>query len=60
MCQQIGLSRAAVYDKLSSTSPRFDPEFPRPIKLGSGAVGWIESEVQDWLQLCIKRSREML
>jgi prophage regulatory protein len=23
--------------------------FPKPIELGSNSVGWVESEIQDWL-----------
>jgi prophage regulatory protein len=26
-----------------------DDTFPRPVSLGSRAVAWIESEVQDWI-----------
>jgi prophage regulatory protein len=55
--ERIALSRSAIYDKLTPTSPRFDPSFPRPINLGLNAVGWIESEVLDWLQARISASR---
>ena len=24
-------------------------EFPKPIRLSAGAVGWLDSEIQDWL-----------
>ncbi|QSR35242.1 AlpA family transcriptional regulator [Marinobacterium iners] len=34
-------------------------EFPKPISLGSGrAIGWIESEVQEWLAEQVKASRD--
>jgi prophage regulatory protein len=23
--------------------------FPRPIELGPNAIGWVESEIQDWI-----------
>lgn len=45
-----GLSRSTIYDKLSEKSPRFDSSFPRPVRLGPNAVGWVESEVVAWLQ----------
>lgn len=48
--ERTGLSRSAIYDKLNPTSPRHDPEFPKQVKLGPRAVGWIESEVNGWLQ----------
>jgi len=25
-------------------------KFPKPVKLGIRSVGWIESEIQDWLR----------
>lgn len=37
------LSRSAIYAKVANG------EFPRPIKLGERAVGWIESEINDWI-----------
>jgi prophage regulatory protein len=40
-----GLSRSSIYGKVA------DGSFPRPLVLGGGrAVGWIESQVDDWLQ----------
>ncbi|USX25538.1 AlpA family transcriptional regulator [Oxalobacteraceae bacterium OTU3CINTB1] len=47
--ERTGLSRSAIYDRLSSNSPRFDPSFPRAIKLGANSVGWVESEIEAWL-----------
>jgi prophage regulatory protein len=42
---------------MNSASPHSDPAFPKSINLGGGAVGWIESEVQDWIAGCISASR---
>ena len=38
-----GLSRSTIYLRIKKGS------FPKPIKLGERAVGWIESEIYDWL-----------
>ena len=46
-----GLSRSSIYAKIKNE------EFPKAIKLGTRAVGWIESEVQAWLQERIALSR---
>lgn len=52
------LSRTTIYDRINPQSPRYDAAFPKPIRLGSGAaVGWIESEVIEWLQRQIVASR---
>lgn len=45
----IGLARSTIYDYLNPKSPRHDPTFPKPIKLGSSSVGWLESEIEQWI-----------
>jgi len=60
---RIGLSRSAIYDRLNPKSKQYDPEFPKPIQLGSGKkppVGWVESEVNAWLSRLIASSRGRL
>ncbi len=47
-----GLSRSSIYLRISEGS------FPKQVCLGGGrAVGWIESEIQDWLSEQIEASR---
>ena len=38
-----GLGRSAIYAYLQAG------QFPRPVKLGPRAVGWIEAEVDEWI-----------
>lgn len=38
-----GLSRSTIYLKISQGT------FPRPVSLGARAVGWFETQVDDWL-----------
>ena len=47
-----GLSRSTIYLRVS------EGRFPKPISLGGRAVGWVESEVDDWLTRQIESSRE--
>ena len=47
-----GLSRSTIYLRVS------EGRFPKPISLGGRAVGWVESEVDDWLIRQIESSRE--
>jgi prophage regulatory protein len=54
---RISLSRSTIYDKLDPKSERHDPTFPKPVSLGGRAVGWIESEIQQWLERQIEASR---
>nr|WP_299314196.1 AlpA family phage regulatory protein [uncultured Halomonas sp.] len=44
-----GLSRSTIYSKMDAKSKAYDPIFPRQVRLSSRAVGWLESEVDDWL-----------
>ncbi len=56
---RVGLSRSTIYAKLNGTRPgELDPTFPKPIKLGPKAVGWIESEIEAWLASQASLSRQ--
>jgi prophage regulatory protein len=39
-----GLSRSTIYLRIKKGT------FPRQVKLGERAVGWLETEVSDWLE----------
>lgn len=57
---KIGLGRTAIYERLNPKSPSYDPDFPKPIKLGIGKnppVGWDESQVDAWLASRVAASR---
>lgn len=47
--ERTGLSRSTIYDKINPKSSRFDPLFPKQLHLGTGSVGWVESEITAWL-----------
>lgn len=53
-----GLSRSGIYDRLNPLSPRFDASFPRPVKLGQHAIGFVEAEVDRWIQSLIAKRDE--
>lgn len=44
-----GLSRSTIYEKQDPKSKRFDSFFPKKIKLGSRAVGWLRGDVLSWI-----------
>lgn len=54
----IGLSRSTIYDRMNPLSPRYDEKFPRPIKIGKSSVGWLESSLNEWIELMVKKSQE--
>jgi prophage regulatory protein len=48
---RIGLARSTIYLRISEGT------FPPPVRLGPRAVGWVESEIEDWLAAHIGTSR---
>ncbi|OZO01299.1 AlpA family transcriptional regulator [Pseudomonas sp. IB20] len=45
-----GVSRSTIYDWMNVDSPRYDSTFPKSLKIGSSAVGWLEESVNDWIR----------
>ena len=48
-----GLSRSSIYLRVSQGM------FPKQVSLGGRAVGWLESEVEDWLRKQVQNSRKL-
>ena len=46
-----GLSRSTIYLRVSGS------DFPKPVSLGGRAVGWVESEIDEWIGRQIEASR---
>lgn len=40
-----GLSRSSIYNYMAMGA------FPRPISLGPRRVGWLESEIEEWIAI---------
>jgi prophage regulatory protein len=47
-----GLSRSGVYARMAAGA------FPKQIHLGPRAVGWLESEIDSFLEQCVAASRQ--
>jgi prophage regulatory protein len=48
--ERTGLSRSTIYLRMSKGN------FPTALSLGDRAVGWLESEINDWISSQIKAS----
>jgi prophage regulatory protein len=46
-----GLSRSTIYLHVANGS------FPSPVSLGARAVGWVESDIEEWISRKITESR---
>jgi len=44
-----GLGRSTVYKYIA------EGRFPKPVSLGDRAVGWVDSEVDDWIMARIEQ-----
>jgi prophage regulatory protein len=40
----VGLSHSTIYSRIAEGT------FPKPVSLGGRAVGWLESEIEAWIQ----------
>jgi prophage regulatory protein len=47
-----GLSRSTIYQYIK------DGAFPKPVPLGPRAVGWLESDVSQWIAARVKLARD--
>lgn len=50
--QRTGLSRSTIYSLIK------DGQFKAPISLGARAVGWLESDVSEFIEARVKASRK--
>ena len=48
-----GLSRSTIYMYVK------EGVFPKPISLGARAVGWLNSEIDEWIDRRVKESRKV-
>jgi len=48
-----GLARSTIYARIAEGS------FPKSISLGARAVGWVEADIQDWLNARIAESENL-
>jgi prophage regulatory protein len=44
-----GQATSTIYAAMASGT------FPRPIPLGERAVGWLESEIDSWIEACLRK-----
>lgn len=49
--ERTGFSRSWIYELINQK------QFPQPIKIGSRAVAFIESEIDQWIEVLISKSR---
>jgi prophage regulatory protein len=56
--RRVGLSKSTIYDRINPKSTRYDNTFPKPIKIGLSAVGWLEDHINGWIESRITLGQE--
>ncbi|MFC3874435.1 helix-turn-helix transcriptional regulator [Neisseria musculi] len=57
--KRLGISTAAVWYKSNPKSRHYDADFPQPFKVSANATGWLESEINSYIEkLAAKRLTE--
>jgi len=51
--ERTGYSRSWIYELISQE------QFPKPVKIGTRAIAFIESEIEEFLQELISKSRSL-
>lgn len=49
LAEKLSIGKSTIYDWLNPKSPRYDPNFPKPIRLGASSIGWLSNLVDEWL-----------
>jgi prophage regulatory protein len=44
--QKVGLCKASIYNRINAGT------FPKSISLGGKSVGWLESDIDQWIEQC--------
>ena len=57
-----GLSRSTIYEMINPKSDYHDPAFPKRVNLTTNRVGWVASEVNDWIEsrIALRDQAELL
>ncbi|WP_355587459.1 AlpA family phage regulatory protein [Xanthomonas cannabis] len=53
--QLLGISRSTLYNRLDEASPQYDPDMPRPFKLGKGdraPTAWLHQDIVVYIESC--------
>lgn len=54
---RVGLGRSSIYALMNPQSPYHDANFPQSIRISAKAIGWLESEISDWIAMRVAAGR---
>ena len=47
--ETLGISKSKFFEMQNPKSPRFEPTFPKRIRIGANSVGYLEHEIMEWI-----------
>jgi predicted DNA-binding transcriptional regulator AlpA len=50
LTKMVGISRSMIYLKIDAKSRYFDSKFPKPVRLGQHAIGWLLSDIYEYIR----------
>ena len=56
--RRVGLSKSTIYDRINPKSSRYDNTFPKPIKIGLSAIGWLDEHINGWIESRVTLGQE--
>lgn len=60
LCEKLKLSKPTIYNLMNKNSKYFDEAFPKPIKLTTNSVAWIEEHVDAWIERKMQSNEEVI
>ena len=51
--ERVGFARSSIYAFISSG------KFPAPIKIGPRAVGWLDKDIDAWIDTCVEQTKRL-
>lgn len=51
--ERLSIGRTTLYGRLDPRSPRYDPAFPRPVRMGS-SIAFVEREIDEYVQTLMR------
>ncbi len=58
--ERTGFSRSTIYNRINPNRRTYDPTFPKPISLGPRLLGWLESEIDQWIEETVLSCRQVI
>ena len=50
LAARLSVSTATIWNMTNPKSRHYNPDFPKPIKVSANATGWLQSELEGYLQ----------